>query len=269
MAILDRPFFFDFDGNPYTDITPAIANGYWPRLTSLKLRDITVDDLTMIVFLRRHPRLRRLSASLSLIEEEGPPLVPFSFESYETSIRGILPNLEYVDLPPAVLRPFLRTVHRPTNLQSIQHLDSGDWSTDDDSPTDSGFLTTLDDVWGLPSGEDVGEGNNQEEGSSGPQEELLAGMPKLRILSLASISTLKQLEKLHRLTPGLEHLTIVEPAVRVSYPFSSIFIIEIEFLMFFFSVRCQDAETRGNHTLYITVDTSCFVPGTLPLASRR
>ncbi|KDR66411.1 hypothetical protein GALMADRAFT_80837 [Galerina marginata CBS 339.88] len=200
LAIMDRVFYHNLDGNPFTNITPIISNAHWPRLTSLKLEDILIDDGPMANFLRLHPNLRVLSACLSLIRDNLPD-VPFNLESYESCILDILPRLEHLSLPSQAIRPILRAMRRPCSLQSIAHLEPHDWYSDDDD----NIVSSLDDVWGssTESFTDIEDGPLH--GRDFPN--LLFGMPDLNKLVVRDVMDLRQLDKLVKSTPTLQYIT--------------------------------------------------------------
>ena len=67
----------------------------------------------MVNFLNTHPKLRNLSAFLSLSQADLPD-APFNLKTCDFLQYGILPSLESLDLPSKDVREILKAIRRPS-----------------------------------------------------------------------------------------------------------------------------------------------------------
>ncbi|KAJ3489148.1 hypothetical protein NLJ89_g11554 [Agrocybe chaxingu] len=118
LAILDRNFYYDFDGNPFTNISSILSSNPFPCLSSLKLQDILIGDNVLAHFITVHPNLHHLSSFLS-INGDSLSSSLFALEGYEDELINILLNLLTVDLLPEPLCIILRAVKRPLVIREI------------------------------------------------------------------------------------------------------------------------------------------------------
>ncbi|KAF9484284.1 hypothetical protein BDN70DRAFT_872780 [Pholiota conissans] len=213
LAIIDRDFYWNLDGNPYTNISLIFSHLHLSHISSLTLQDVTVDDNIIVRFLNTHPSVRALSASLSLSEEDLPE-TPFNLESNDGLYEGILPNITSLHLPPKDLRPVLRALRRPSPITSLGILEPQDWYAAEELDDDENYVSSLDDVWGAPP-----EGQESEIGPSRGRDlhNLLTDMPDLRELTIMNVTTFAQLHKLASLTPNLESVTSIGKHIHTSY----------------------------------------------------
>ncbi|KAF9461100.1 hypothetical protein BDZ94DRAFT_858896 [Collybia nuda] len=215
LTILDRGFYHGYGGNPFTDITPIVSAAHWPHLSSIRLSDIIIEDEAMAVFLSQHPSLREITAFLSLSDSDLPKL-PFSLDGLELD-KSFLPNLETIDLAPDLARPILRALSRPSSIQSISTIEPCEWDAAEDEPEE--YVSSLDDTWGAPTGQDVDDENISqladtwgvpvaEKCSEGETSKtnLLEGMSNLRSLRVKDLRSFAQLEKLVGATPNIESI---------------------------------------------------------------
>ncbi|KAJ3501428.1 hypothetical protein NLJ89_g9345 [Agrocybe chaxingu] len=202
LAILDRNFYYDFDGNPFTNISSILSSNPLPCLSSLKLQDILIDDNMLAHFIVAHPNLHHLSAFLS-IDGDSLSSFPFALEGYEDELIDILPNLLTIDLPPEPLRIILRGLKRPSVIREISVVEPCDWDAYEDSESEE-HVSSLDDVWGAPEG-------SLESPVEGPRrtqlKNLLLDMPELRSIVVKDVVSLSQLDKLIKAVPNVESVT--------------------------------------------------------------
>ncbi|CAA7263372.1 unnamed protein product [Cyclocybe aegerita] len=208
LAILDRSFYYDFDGNPFTNISSILSSNPLPRLSSLKLQDILIDDDVLAHFIVAHPNLRHFSAFLS-IDGDSLPSSPFALEGYEDELIDILPNLLTIDLPPEPLRIILRGLKRPSVIRELSVVEPCDWDAHEDGESEE-RVSSLDDVWGAPEEnlESPMEGTHRSQ-----LKNLLIDMPGLQSIVVKDVVSLSQLDKLSKATPTVESVTFRGPFI--------------------------------------------------------
>ncbi|KAJ8507932.1 hypothetical protein ONZ45_g9731 [Pleurotus djamor] len=179
LQIFDRKFYYDFDGNPYSDITPILAEARWPNLQHLCFWDITIESNTALSFLERHPTIRSISCHLSMCGNDSLPQLPFDLPNI-TSVPNsqLLPNIEELDLPANSIQQLAPSLRSCTSLQRIGVLEPYNWCGSSEG-SDPGF--------------DFDDGRQ---------------MPQLREVTLTLLRTFEQLEILVNAAPNIETLRV-------------------------------------------------------------
>lgn len=150
----------------------------------------------MVNFLNTHPKLRNISAFLSLSQSDLPE-VPFNLKTCDFLQDGILPNMESLNLPARDLRQILKAVRRPSPLHTLGVVQPQDWYVPEELDHDEHYVSSLDDVWGT-----TVEGFEPEVAQN--IHNLLIDLPNLRELTVEGLTTISQLNQLIYLTPHLE-----------------------------------------------------------------
>lgn len=160
----------------------------------------------MVDFLNNHAKLRKISATLSLVEDDLQE-TPFCLEKCDFLQQDILPNIEYLHIPSKDLRPIVKAMKQPSLVRSLGVLQPEDWDIGEDLELrrDEHYVSTLDEVWGTPS-EEVELEDEQSPGSDFLP--LLTGA-NLSDLTVENVTSLTQLEDLIELTPQLERIEFV------------------------------------------------------------
>ncbi|KDR78443.1 hypothetical protein GALMADRAFT_64396 [Galerina marginata CBS 339.88] len=198
LAIFDR-LFFDFGGNPYTDLSPIFSSAHWPSLSHLSLSDIIVDAGVMTTFLNNHPSIRSLAGHLSISDDKLPD-IPFSLDIPGIS-HDAFANLETLRFPPALARQFLQVVKRSSSIREIGTLEPCDWDAVEEEEDE--YNPAFDAVWGVPTSEPSQDSDDVGENRHG---NLLEGLTNLWSLTVRNVHSLAQFEKLAKSTPKLEVL---------------------------------------------------------------
>lgn len=195
---------YSFPGHPFVDVSALIMHCPMPFLTTLCLRNVTVDAHVIIPFFQCHQALRAVTATLAF-EHDYLPHTPFKFDSRQNLPDDLLPGLESLLLPPHDLRMVLRAMYRPCNLSDVGILDPAHWNASQELENDYNYVTVLDDVWGIPL-DDIHYDDGQRTVRGRDLENLLTGIPQLRRVEVQNVQTRLQLQKLIRSTPLLEHV---------------------------------------------------------------
>lgn len=225
MAIIDRQFYYEFGGNPYTNLTSVLQDAHWPELTLLKLHDITIEDTVMTNFLLKHNKLETLSVFLSVTDL---PTLPFHISSQVDLSQGnFLPNLKDITSDARLMRQVLRALKQTCFLQSINSIEPRDWGINHEAflapprafiresainIIDIPLMTRESDVALLPNDPDDTE-----------PEYILRRMPDLCSLVIRNINRSDDLNDLPDLTPNLENIECdcMHRFVRFYIPFVS------------------------------------------------
>ena len=153
----------------------------------------------MVNFLNTHPKLRNLSAFLSLSQADLPD-APFNLKTCDFLQYGILPSLESLDLPSKDVCEILKVIRRPSPIRTLGVIQGQDWYISKELDYDEHYVSPLDDVWGA-----TVEDLEPEIGRN--SRNLLVDLPDLRELTVEGLTTTSQLDQLISLTPHLEVIT--------------------------------------------------------------
>ncbi|KAJ8507012.1 hypothetical protein ONZ45_g10582 [Pleurotus djamor] len=183
LQIIDRHFYYGFEGNPFTDITSIVSDAHWPDLQDICFWDMTIEASSALSFFQRHPTIQKISCHLSM-DAPSVPRLPFQLPNL-TSVPGtqLLPNIKVLDLPAASLQQLVSLTEPYTALEEIGVLEPFNWCR---SP----------------------KGSEQLEVDHGGHLLNLNQMPKLKEIELTNLRSFEEFEMLVEATPNVETLRV-------------------------------------------------------------